>query len=195
MFFFSQVFFFRSLDESSSQPKTINTIRCCIATSISPSASIEAQGCFQAAINCHCEHIPKVRAYQDGIILGGSIRVEHDQNLHNLFKALHHHNVSINAKKPVFSVQSLKYLVHLLSSGGISADSDQTQVLREFKPPTNVKQLRSFLGFAQGYSKFVPHFAHKALLYNSFSKDDFTWTKQHSLEHHLCGYSQRQSPK
>ena len=51
------------------------------------------------------------------------------------------------------SVSSFKG--HIVSDAGIHTDPDKIAVLKEWKPPTNVKELRSFLGFAGYYRRFV----------------------------------------
>ena len=137
------------LDESSSQLTTINTMWGLFRYNYLPFGLHVSPGIFQAAINSVIANVPEARAYQDDIIVSGTTRAEHDKNLLNLLKALDHHRVRINAKKSVFAVQSLKYLGHVLSGDGISADAERIQALRGAKPPNDAKELRSFLGFAQ----------------------------------------------
>ena len=88
--------------------------------------------------------------------------------------------MKINASKSVFAVRQLRYLVYVLNADGISADLERIEALQKAPRPTKAEQLRSFLGFAQYYAKFVPGFSQKAQpLFELLSKDNFRWTSQH----------------
>ena len=61
-----------------------------------------------------------------------------------------------------FFKESVVYLGHVLSSEGIKADPAKTNVIKDFKRPNTLKELRSFLGIASYYRKFYRNFAHIA---------------------------------
>ena len=54
-----------------------------------------------------------------------------------------------------FKNKNVKYLGHLLSQDGVETDPDQTQELTTCCVPQDVKQLRSFLGFAGYYRRYI----------------------------------------
>lgn len=164
------------LDEPSSQLTTINTMWGLYKYRYLPFGLKVSPGIFQAAIDTVISGVPGVRAYQDDIIVVGTTRQQHDDNLLRLLRALHSHNALINPKKSVFAVQELKYLGYCVDADGISADHDRIQALRRAPKPKSVDQLRSFLGFAQYYAKFVPRFAHKAEPLYDLLKD-FNWSE------------------
>lgn len=53
-----------------------------------------------------------------------------------------------------FFRQEVGYLGHLVSKEGVSTDPAKISTVAEWKHPTNVTELRSFLGFASYYRRF-----------------------------------------
>jgi transposase InsO family protein len=167
------------LNEASGQLTTINTMWGLYRYSYLPFGLNVSPGVFQGAINSILSGVPGVRAYQDDIIVVGTTRAEHQDNLLQLLRALDRYNVKINIKKSVFQVTQLKYLGYIITGDGISADLDRIQALRRAPRPTTCEQLRSFLGFAQYYAKFMPNFSrHAQPLYDLLADEFFTWTDE-----------------
>ena len=48
---------------------------------------------------------------------------------------------------------------HIVSSNGVEPDSAKIKAIQEWKIPTNVKEIRSFLGLAGYYRRFIKDFA------------------------------------
>ena len=52
---------------------------------------------------------------------------------------------------------SVECLGHKISAKGLQPSGEKVRAIREAPPPTNVSQLRSFLGLVNYYGKFLPH--------------------------------------
>ena len=57
-----------------------------------------------------------------------------------------------------------------MSAEGISVDPEKVRAVEEWKQPTNVTEVRSFLGLAGYYRKFIPDFARIALALTKLTK-------------------------
>ena len=116
--------------------------------------------------------------YIDDIIIFSKSVDEHLDHLEEVFRRLRDANVKLNPKKCSFVKQRVEYLGHVVTLEGISPNPDKVRVVQEYPTPTNLKELRSFLGLANYYRRFVRGFSHIANPLNALTKKNvpFVWT-------------------
>jgi hypothetical protein len=83
--------------------------------------------------------------------------------------------MKIKIQKFRFARDTVEYLGHIISHESIKADPKKLQAVKEFPMPQNLDILRSFLGFANYYRKFVDQFAEKAHTLTELTKSKVSW--------------------
>ena len=91
---------------------------------------------------------------------------------------VHSPNVPMFSTMFSFVKQRVEYLGHVVTPEGISPNPDKVRVVQEYPTPTNLKELRSFLGLANYYRRFVRGFSNIANRLNALTKKNvpFIWT-------------------
>ncbi|PNY00079.1 hypothetical protein L195_g023353, partial [Trifolium pratense] len=79
-------------------------------------------------------------------------------------------------------MEKVDYLGHTVSGTGVSMDKEKVQTVLDWPQPSNVKQLRGFLGLTGYYRRFIKRYASLASpLTDLLKKEGFKWTAEATL--------------
>ncbi|GBG58981.1 hypothetical protein CBR_g24330 [Chara braunii] len=100
-----------------------------------------------------------VVVYLDDILIFSKSMEEHLKHLEEVLAILKKTQLHLNLEKSEFGKDSVIYLGHRLSAAGLEPEATKIEVIRDWPQPPNIRELRSFLGLASYYWKFVPRFS------------------------------------
>jgi hypothetical protein len=100
-----------------------------------------------------------VVVFIDDILVYSKNKEEHAGHLHVVLQRLRKHRLYAKLSKCDFWLKEIKFLGHTISQAGIAIDPDKVQEVMNWKPPTTVHQIRSFLVLAGYYRRFVLDFS------------------------------------
>ncbi len=98
--------------------------------------------------------------YLDDILIYSETLKEHRQHIHLILQALRKVGLYAEIEKCQFHVQEAIYLGLVISHKGIKKNPQKVETVREWPQPQNLKNVQSFLGFANFYRQFVDDYLH-----------------------------------
>ncbi len=131
--------------------------------------------------------------YIDDIIVYGKTMEELTANLDEVLLRLRQHNLLLKPKKCKFFQTSVAFLGHIISGDGVKCDPEKCEKIRNWEPPRNIGEVRSFLGLVGYYRRFIDNYSNKAKPLLQLTRKDvmFKWGPAHdeafqSLKDALC---------
>lgn len=124
--------------------------------------------------------------YLDDILIYSDSREEHTCHLHRVCERLRRASLFANLKKCQFFTETVEFLGYILSVEGVSMDMTRVASIQEWPQPKNLKEVQSFLGFANFYRRFIPGYAKVAVGLTDLTKSTvkgkqvgaFIWTER-----------------
>jgi len=84
--------------------------------------------------------------------------IVHLEHVKKAFEVLQKHQFFVKFSKCAFGLQELKYLGHIVTPQGVKVDQNKITAMLNWPRPTNVSELRGFLGLIGYYHKFVHNY-------------------------------------
>ena len=72
------------------------------------------------------------------------------------------HKITLNSNKFQFCQEELEYVGYRIGNEGIKADTHKLEAIEKFPEPTQLVELRSFMGLVNQFTDFTPHIAQAA---------------------------------
>jgi hypothetical protein len=119
-----------------------------------------------------------VVVFIDDILIYSKNEEKHAQHLWIILTRLKEHQLYAKFSKCAFWLEEIQFLGYVLSANGIAVDPSKVKDILEWKPPTTVHQVRSFLGLAGYYCRFILDFTKLVKPITSLLKNDmkFNWS-------------------
>ena len=135
----------------------------------------DAAEIYQCLIEEALSGLQGVWNISDDIIIGGKDEAELSCRTEAVLKHLVKMNLTLKRSKCRFLKSEITYLGHKLFANGVSPDKNRIDSISMLKPPTNIKELCSFLGMITYCSKFLQNFATVTAPLRSLLKKDTLW--------------------
>ena len=117
-----------------------------------------------------------VLVFMDDILIYSATLEEHLQHLEQVFTILQENHLYVRMSKCSFAHQELEYLGHVISGAGVRTDPAKISAVKDWLVPTNVKQVRRFLGLTGYYRRFIKHYGIISRSLSDLLKKDAVFT-------------------
>ena len=122
-----------------------------------------------------------VLAFLDDVLIYSRTPEEHVLHVRQVLEALRQNKLYAKPSKCEFFKESVEFLGHIVSADGIRPVEDKVKAVLAWPTPTNLKELRAFLGLANYYRRFIRGFAGLAEPLTDLTRKDqpFVWAGAH----------------
>lgn len=110
--------------------------------------------------------------YLDDILIFSRNQEEHDAHVKLVLDRLRAAKLYANPKKCVFDQDEVEYLGYILGKDGLKMNPKKLSTIVDWPEPRSVKDIQSFLGFANFYRRFVEHYAQIVIPLHAHTRKD-----------------------
>ena len=122
--------------------------------------------------------LPYVTTYIDDVLVHSSSEELHIQHLQEVLRRLKAARLTLRGKKCHIGMTEVPYLGHVFLVTGMAPDQEKVQAINEWPIPSNVTEIRHFLGLASYYRRYIHQFSYIAAPLHSLTQKNvkFVWT-------------------
>ena len=134
-------------------------------------------GTFQRMMNSifrELLHKEVLANYMDNFIIPAKTMEELEERTIRFLKITEKHNLCFKRSKCNFNMEEIPILGVIIGKGQVKMEQEKIKAVKEWKIPTKVKDVESFLGFANFYQQFIQNFSYTTKPLNEL-KDKKNW--------------------
>lgn len=145
---------------------------------VMPFGLTSAPGFFQHFLNHVLRQFLDVCCvvYIDDILIFSDSLEEHVDHVRSILGCLASNGLFVKGEKCEFHVTTTRFLGFMFSTDGISMDPSKIDTVVNWPTPENVKDVMSFLGFANFYRRFIESFSELVLPLTNLTRKEVTFT-------------------
>jgi len=115
----------------------------------------------------------------DDFVIPAKTEKELEEYTIKFLKIAEKHNLCFKWSKCDFNTTEIPILGVQVRNGEVQMKEEKVKAIKEWKTPTKVKEIKSFLGFTNFYQRFIKDFSHIAVPLNQLKgKEEWKWTKE-----------------
>ena len=142
-----------------------------------------APAAFQREMSRVFQVLNFVLVYLDDIHVFSKTAEEHEQHLSTVLQLLWKHELYAKMSKCSFCQPSVEFLRHIVSGNGVHVNPKNIEVVKAWPCPKSATEVRSFLGLANYFRRFIQGFSKLAIPLVNLTRPQvsFMWALQHKL--------------
>ncbi|XP_033733605.1 uncharacterized protein K02A2.6-like [Pecten maximus] len=130
---------------------------------------------FQKRMQALLTGLPGALCQMDDILIFGETQEEHDVRLQIVLRRLVEAGITLNSDKCQFSKDRIIFVGHVIDASGIQPDPKKVEAIVNFQAPTNVPELRRFLGMVNQIGRFTPNLAEHSKPIRDLLQKESSW--------------------
>ncbi|KAJ0910150.1 putative nucleotidyltransferase, Ribonuclease H [Helianthus annuus] len=146
---------------------------------VMPFGLTNAPAAFMDLMNRVCKPMldKSVIVFIDDILVYSKSEAEHVCHLREILDTLRREKLYAKFTKCAFWLREVQFLGHLISADGVLVDPSKIEAVTKWNPPRNPSEIRSFLGLAGYYRRFIQDFSKIALPLTKLTRKEekFVW--------------------
>ena len=131
---------------------------------------------FQRKLAESLEGLPGVVSVADDVIIHGPNTEAHDTHYKAFQQRCREQDIKVNTAEVELRKDSVTFMGHQITKDGLQTDSEKVNAIKDYPAPTNVEELRRFLGIVNYLSRYPPHFTDDLQPLQNLLKKDVQWT-------------------
>ena len=116
-----------------------------------------------------------VVVYLDDILIYSDNPDEHRAHIREVLRRLRKHHLYARADKCEFHAESVEYLGYILSREGLTMAESKIKAILDWPEPRKVRDIQSFLGFANFYRRFIHNYSEIVLPLTRLTRKGVPW--------------------